>query len=153
VPLLSARLSQPVLDRIDLHVELDAVELGELGTTPESERSPDELGVIIERAKEIQVHRQRVPNTVLTLETLTNPRWISAEARELSLRGARHLRLSARGYVKLLRVARTIADLAGAEVIGEPHVSEALQYRCLDRLAKYVGMSAGEREGSLGQGR
>jgi magnesium chelatase family protein len=143
-----ARLSQPVLDRIDLHVELESVELGELGLASDHDQGPGDVSEIVERAREIQIARQGGSNTRLSLAALTDPSWTSPEARALSLRGARHLGLSARGYVKLLRVARTIADLAGVSVIGETHVSEALQYRCLDRLAKYVGMNSRERGGS-----
>jgi magnesium chelatase family protein len=129
----AARLSGPLADRIDLHAHVGAVALAALGATNTEERS-EAVRARVEIARE----RQRVRYAKLT-GTRTNAdvpgRWllahggITASAREVVEQAAERLQLSARGYHRALRVARTIADLDGARDVPDSAVAEALRYR------------------------
>jgi len=129
-----ARLSGPFLDRIDLHVDVAPVKYRELGGTQNGESSAA-VATRIAVARERQ--HARFGDTRCNAEM--NARELHACARPdpagaaLVERAMAKLGLSARAYTRVLKVARTIADLAGAEQIGAPHVAEAIQYRGLDR--------------------
>jgi magnesium chelatase family protein len=135
-----ARLSGPLLDRIDIHLEVPAVRWRELA----DERGGEPSGAIRERvarARQIQQERFAARRGVFANAHMA-PRDIRAccrltEAADALLRTAvQRLGLSARAYHRTLKIARTIADLAGAAAIEPAHVSEAVQYRCLDRQAR-----------------
>jgi len=132
-----ARLSGPLLDRIDLHIEVPAVTAADLILPPPSEGSR-EVAARVARARDIQLQRY----AALGLENVrTNAQAASpvleevarADASGLSLLrdAADAMHLSARGYHRVLRVARTLADLDGAERVGRVHLAEALSYRAL----------------------
>ena len=135
-----ARVSGPIVDRLDLHVALPAVGVADLASheTPpgESSRLVRER---VERARAIQAERHVTGEAAET----TNARLPHAQVARLARPDARgsallanaieRLGLSARAYGKILRVARTIADLDGANVVAVAHVAEAIQYRLLDR--------------------
>ena len=127
------RLSGPLLDRIDLHVEVPAVSAMDLSLPPPNEGSAEVAARVAAARRQCEVRGVRT-NAELEGETLEN--WASPdeEGRALLMRAAEKLRLSARGYTRMLRVARTIADLGGAEQIARPHIAEALSYR------QFVGM-------------
>lgn len=127
-----SRVSGPMLDRIDLHVEVDPVSAADLALPPPAEGS-DEVAVRVAAARAIQ--SARFPETGArtnaeldgeALETFAKP---DDAGRALLLQAAEKLRLSARAYTRMLRVARTIADLGGVRQIGRIHVAEALSYR------------------------
>ncbi|HEX6534098.1 MAG TPA: YifB family Mg chelatase-like AAA ATPase [Gemmatimonadaceae bacterium] len=128
-----ARLSGPMADRIDLHVTVSALPVRELSAREAGESSGD-VRARVERARARQHARHariaravtngRVPGRWLATETPVAP-----GARELLASAAERLGLSARGYHKVLRVARTIADLDGSDAIAAPHVAEAIRYR------------------------
>ena len=131
------RISGPLLDRIDIHVEVPAVHFKDLTGTDSSEPS----SAIRERvlaARGIQNERfAKSPavrcNARMSSKLLKAHCVIDEESREL-LRAAMHeLNLSARAHDRILKVARTIADLEGADTIEVNHISEAIQYRTLDR--------------------
>ena len=131
-----ARVSQALLDRIDLRCEVNAAEYDDLVTG-----SQDGTTSAVMREKVIQAcvyQRERYAGTgILFNSELSAPDMhryceTTAEAGQLLRMAFRTLGLSARGYHHVLRVARTIADLEGAEKIGEVHVSEALCFRCGD---------------------
>ena len=134
------RISGPLLDRIDLHIEVPPVEYDQLSSDRKGESSAA-IRARVNAAREIQ--RQRFAGTGI----VSNARIPTGKLREFCpltpranaiLKGAfEKMGLSARAYDRLLKVARTIADLAGAEVIDAPHIAEAIQYRSLDR--KYWG--------------
>ena len=127
-----SRVSGPLLDRIDLHVEVDPVAAADLAMPPPREGSAD-VAARVARARHIQTARLAplALRTNAELEGDALERYATPDdaGRQLLMQAADALRLSARGYTRILRVARTIADLAGAEVIGRIHLAEALSYR------------------------
>jgi magnesium chelatase family protein len=129
-----SKLSGPLLDRIDIHIEVPAVPYRELtGRSHGTDTAAMRKQVLA--AREIQ--HKRFPDGT------TNARMDSRQLRQfcemsdpcllLMKQAMDEMGLSARAYDKVRRVARTIADLAGAEKIGEDHIAEAVQYRLLDR--------------------
>ena len=112
------KVSGPMLDRIDLHVEVEAVSAADLTLPPPAEGS-EQVAARVAQARRRQTAR---------LEG-TGMRSNAELDRKLLAQAAEAMRLSARGYTRMLRVARTIADLAGAETVGRIHVAEALSYR------------------------
>jgi len=130
------RLSGPLLDRIDLHVELPALEGAEYAGAPPGDDSAT-VRARVARARERQRARGAAAAVRLNAEIagrlLRRLCPIPAEAQRLLAAAMTRLGLSARGHDRVVRVARTIADLAGAEAIAAEHCAEALQYRGLDR--------------------
>lgn len=132
-----ARLSGPLLDRIDLHVEVAAVGLAELTAAPTGETT----AVVAERvaaARRVQAERfgdgVAMPvNASLGPADLEVHCPLDDAAERLLASAFERLALSARALHRVLKVARTIADLAGARNLAASHVAEAIQYRALDR--------------------
>lgn len=120
------------LDRIDLHVEVAAVSAADLVLPPPEEGSA-EVAARVAAARAIQTARYagEAPRTNAEADgTLLDAVATPDEAgRRLLAQAAEAMRMSARGYTRVLRVARTIADLAGVEGVGRVHVAEALSYR------------------------
>ncbi len=130
------KISGPLLDRMDIQVEAPAVKYAELGAGRESEPS----AVIKKRvlkAQAIQVERYKEDNIRVNSQlssTLIKKYCVLGSEQEQMLRAAfESMHLSARAYHKILKVARTIADLDGKEIISTVHLAEAIQYRSLDR--------------------
>ncbi len=131
------RISGPLLDRMDIHLEVPAVAAGELSGEAAAEPSAA-IRERVARARIIQQERFAKRRTVFANAHMT-PRdlrgccRLSDEADALMRTAIQRLGLSARAYHRTLKIARTVADLAGAAAIGPAHVSEAVQYRGLDR--------------------
>lgn len=132
-----ARISGPILDRIDMHVEVPPVPHALLmsETAPRSEDSQTVRGRV-EAARERQRGRAGCANFALSVKQVEAMCVPSKQGRALLEGAIARLNLSARGYHRILKVARTIADLAGVDTIGDAHVAEAIQYRCLDRATR-----------------
>jgi magnesium chelatase family protein len=129
-----ARISGPLLDRIDLHVEVPRVTTAEISSADRGE-STAVVAARVAAARELQFERQARANT--RLEGASVLEFVRADAAAMSLLGTamQRLALSARAYHRVLRVARTIADLAGSVTVRAEHVAEAVTLRQLDRRA------------------
>ncbi|MCM8783689.1 MAG: YifB family Mg chelatase-like AAA ATPase [Candidatus Omnitrophica bacterium] len=131
-----AKISGPLLDRIDIHIEVPALKYKELLGKQEGESS-SEIRKRVNRARKIQL--KRLKSSGINFNSQMNSRLIKKfcqlgkESQELLKMAIDELGISARAYDKILKVARTIADLAGRENILPEHISEAIQYRTLDR--------------------
>jgi len=132
------RISGPLLDRIDLHIEVDAVPLEEITQTQKGESSHD-VRLRVEAARGLQ--HKRFAKAGITCNAQMNNKHVeelaamSSQAQTLLTRAMDKYALSMRGYMRLIKVARTVADLRGETEISLPAMAEAIQYRALD--AKY----------------
>jgi magnesium chelatase family protein len=132
-----SRLSGPLLDRIDIHVEVPAIELKDL-TIPAKEEASASIRERVIRGRMIQLKRltgeKRIAcNARLTSRLIRKHCALDSASLDVLNQAVSNLSLSARAYDRILKVARTIADLAGAPRIQAEHVAEAVQYRTLDR--------------------
>ena len=131
-----SRLSGPLLDRIDLHIEVPRILHRELSDPIDSESSAS-IRDRVDAARDIQRQRfegsSTVSNAHMTTRQMRRHCKLDAEGQQLMEMVTDRLGYSARTYTRILKVARTIADLAGEEQIGQPHLAEAIQYRSLDR--------------------
>ncbi len=127
------RVSGPLLDRIDLHVEVPAVPYSDISVEQTGENSPAIRRRVIE-ARERQAARGGPGcNARMTPALMRRHCVLDAKGRSLMERAVSKLGLSARAHDRVLKVARTIADLAGSDRIARDHLAEAIQYRGLDR--------------------
>lgn len=134
------KISGPLVDRIDIHVEVPRLKQDELMRRTQGEPSGDVRSRVC-AARERQQARfagtKVFSNAQMTSRLLKTYCQLSDEAEAMLKQAIDHLRLSARAYDRILKVSRTIADLEGSDSIGVAHVAEAVQYRSLDR--KYWG--------------
>lgn len=129
-----SRISGPVLDRIDIHIEAPAVPYEELRSAPLGTGTAAMRNqVAAARARQIERQGPTTPNARLSGKQLDRFAPMDAAAESLLGAAISELGLSARAYDKIRRVSRTIADLADADTISAGHVSEAVSYRLLDR--------------------
>lgn len=132
------KLSQPILDRIDLHVELQHVPLGVLGKDEGKGRSTERLQKEVIKARTLQLNRQGVLNADIEAKKMLRANPLSPKAEKLIELASKKIGISARGFTRILRVARTIADLSGDPKILESHIAEAIGFRALERLSGYL---------------
>lgn len=123
-----AKISGPLLDRIDLHIEVAALKQEEL-TTAASGESSDIIRARVEKARIKQLARQKKANHFLSTQEIEHYCALDAQSTQLIKSAIAKLDLSARAYHRILKVTRTIADLANSEAILPMHVAEAIQYR------------------------
>ena len=137
-----SRISGPLLDRIDIHLEVPAVAYGDIV----GEQSGETSAVIrarVEHARAVQRDRFRDQpgvhaNAHMSTRDLRRHCRLSQPVEAMLRQAVGRLGLSARAYHRVLKIARTIADLAGAGELGTAHVSEAIQYRSLDRKREFA---------------
>jgi magnesium chelatase family protein len=139
-----ARVSGPLLDRIDLHVHVPRLPVGELTHEPSGVEPSAAVRARVAGARERQRERSGATlNAQLRGRDLRRHCRIDEKAQRLLEAASDRLGLSARAFTRILRVARTIADLAGEQAIHSGHVAEAIQYRSLDRSAARSPYGAG----------
>lgn len=130
------RISGPLLDRIDIHIDVPAIKYKELSDTKDSESSAA-IKARVEKARALQRARFKqdkiFSNAQMNVKLIRKYCVLKEEAKELLGMAMTELGLSARGYDKVLKIAKTIADLAESEIIQAEHISEAIQYRSLDK--------------------
>ncbi len=131
-----AKVSGPLLDRIDIHIEVPPIEFSDLSSKKEAESS-SQIKKRIDAARKIQLERLKkykiLSNSKITPDRLHQACLLTKNAEGLLKKAFDTMGLSARAYSKILKVSRTIADLAASEEIKSSHVAEAIQYRSLDR--------------------
>jgi len=132
-----SRISGPLLDRIDIHIEVPSVRYQDLSGARRGESSAVIRGRVA-TARSIQQerfrgHRRVTCNAGMGAKEVQAHAPVAASAQELLKMAMTEMNFSARAHDRVIKVARTIADMAGAEVIGPEHVTEAIQYRSLDR--------------------
>jgi len=132
------KLSGPLLDRIDLHIEVDSVTYDDL-TATDLEESSEEIKQRVDAARSIQLSRFKgkvFSNAKMTSVQSKKFCELTPEGEAILKDAFEKLNLSARAYGRVLRVARTIADLDGSDIITEDHIAESVGYRSLDRKYK-----------------
>ena len=127
------RISGPLLDRLDMHVEVPRVPVAQLQEAAPAAESSAQVASRVQQAREQQWQRQGCSNARLSVAEVD--RWCTPDpaAQALLARAMQKLSLSARAYHRILKVARSIADLQGAVAISSAHLSEAISLRRLDR--------------------
>jgi magnesium chelatase family protein len=132
-----SRISGPLLDRIDIHLEVPAVPFDELADNTSQGTSSDAMRQDVMRARDQQATRfhnqSTLYNAQMTSRQVRSHCRIDHGCRQMLRHYVEELGLSARGHDKILRVARTITDVAGDPQISEMHLAEAISYRSLDR--------------------
>jgi magnesium chelatase family protein len=135
------RLSGPLLDRIDMHLEVPSVPYKEMSSGNSGEASIV-IKERVEQAREVQKKRfakrkNFYCNSQMTPKDLKKFCTLDKESEKLIENGVERLGLSARSYHRILKIARTIADLDRSESLQAKHIAEAIQYRRLDRGKRY----------------
>jgi magnesium chelatase family protein len=131
-----ARISGPLLDRIDMHLEVPRVEIAQLGgPRPAGAETSTQVRARVRVARAVQQARAGKPNSALGPAEIERDCPLDTAGRALMQQALTRLSLSARAYHRILKLARTIADLAGTEAIASTHLGEAIGYRRLDRGA------------------
>lgn len=123
-----ARISGPLLDRIDIYMSIPGVKFSDFNELPKGERS-QKIKQRVVQTQQIQTDRQLCLNAELQGDKLSEHCQIDKPTTRLLNQAEEKLNLSARGYIKVLKTARTIADLQEKEFITQQHVLEALNYR------------------------
>ncbi len=131
-----SRISGPLLDRIDIHVEVPAVKYEELSGLPTGEKSID-IRKRVNKSRDIQLERFKkekiYSNSQMNPKQIRKHCQLDEDSKNVLKMAMDKMGLSARAYDRILKVSRTIADLEGNEKITVAHISEAVQYRSLDR--------------------
>ena len=127
------KISGPLMDRFDLRLEIPAVEVSDLALPPAGDTSK-EVALRVAAARNVQAARyadrdEITVNADVSGDLLMEVAATDPEGQDILLKATDRFRLSARGYHRVLKVARTIADLDGSELVRRVHIAEALSYR------------------------
>jgi len=128
-----AKLSGPMLDRIDMHVHLPRIATSELHKQTDQLETTQQVKARVAKVRDIQQARQQKLNSRLESDKLTAVTELDNNTLQFLETACERLHLSARAYHRILRLARTIADMAQCEMIQKEHIAEAIAYRSLDR--------------------
>ncbi|MCF8009825.1 MAG: ATP-binding protein [Clostridiales bacterium] len=135
------RISGPFLDRLDIHIEISRPKFNDLESAPNGESSPV-IKKRVEKARLIQQKRIQEhdideniinSNSHIPASVVQKICQVTVDGKQMLKHAFSSLNLTARSYNKILKVARTIADLAGQDLIDTEHIAEAIQYRSLER--------------------
>ena len=130
-----SKISGPLLDRIDLHIEVPAVEFEKISSNAEEEKTLSIKERVL-KCRTAQIKRynsDRIYNSKADLTKFKDSFEISDSGRKILKKSFESMGMSARGYEKILRISRTIADMEGSREIQNDHILESIQYRTLDR--------------------
>jgi magnesium chelatase family protein len=127
------KLSGPLLDRIDLHIDVPRVKFEKLDAPAEGQESSESVRAKVQAARDLQTERFKNlrihANSEMSSEQTKKFCEVDSKTKDLLQQAVSHFQLSARAYYRILKLARTIADLEGMEKIQTKHIAEALQYR------------------------
>ena len=132
------RLSGPFLDRIDIQIEVARLPKGIWADDSSDNENSAQIQQRVCACRQRQIKRQGVANAHMTSRQIREHCQLSAQDHEFLEQAIEKLRLSTRAHHKILKIARTVADLAGAENIAHAHLVEALSYRAMDRILKHL---------------
>jgi len=127
------RISGPLLDRIDMHVDVPSIPFRQLQSSHQHEESSEQVAQRVNAARNVQIGRNQKPNAMLTNQELQEVCVLDSQCQQLLEQASQRLGLSARAYHRILRLARTIADIEQHESITQQFLTEAISYRRLDR--------------------
>ena len=133
-----SKLSQPLLDRIDLQIEVDSVSIEQLSNSNLKEESSCKIKKRVQTARDIQIKRQGKTNSELNPSEIKLYCSLNEDSLKLLKKATLKLNLSARSYTRIQKIARTIADLDSASNIEFYHIAEAIQYRSLEKMKAFL---------------
>jgi magnesium chelatase family protein len=136
IRMYQSKLSGPLLDRIDLHIEVLEISQQELTNQQLVGEKSSAVKVRVEVARKIQITRQSKINAMLSSKELDSVCSLDDDSKKMLSMAIDKMGLSARGYYKILKVARTIADLNGSNIVSKKDIQEAIGYRKMDKFIK-----------------
>ena len=132
------KLSGPILDRIDMHIELEPVPISELLRSQDTENGEENLRDLVLQTQEFQLQRYGKASSRLELSEIRQQNLVSEDALVILKKAAKIKGVSARAFTRVLRVARTIADIEEQDTAQPKHVAEALSFRGIEKLEQYA---------------
>ena len=132
------KLSKPLLDRIDVQIEVDPVPIKDLTVPCEMNETSEMIKKRVIQAREVQYERQGKTNALLNSTELKKFCELNHKEKQFLIKVGKQINLTARGYGRILKVSRTIADMEGSNSIHMDHILESLQYRSLERIKSFL---------------
>jgi magnesium chelatase family protein len=132
------RISGPFLDRIDIQIEVARLPRGTWSNDTEENENSDSVKARVKASRTLQIYRQGKANAHLTTAEIKEHCKLNAEDNEFLELAVEQLGLSTRAHHKIIKIARTLADMEASDIILKKHLVEALSYRAMDRLLRYL---------------
>ncbi|MEC9187176.1 MAG: ATP-binding protein, partial [Bacteroidota bacterium] len=132
------KLSKPLLDRIDVQIEVDPVPIKDLTVPCEMNETSEMIKKRVIQARNVQYERQGKTNALLNSTELKKFCELNHKEKHFLIKVGKQINLTARGYGRILKVSRTIADMEGSNSIHMDHILESLQYRSLERIKSFL---------------